>query len=166
MCRECTGAEYMRLRNCQPLRSILYLGGEDRLLHHRLPTNIVSGVDRLFLFRLHERKMTIFLLEPHHSKANHDQDPVQVVRKDRAIGRRIRPAEQRIEDAPTAASVDFRRAAIDVPHALADVVGSWSGACFAGVASDGVVPSVVFEEPDRAREEAGGDEVEEAGADY
>ena len=52
-----------------------------------------------------------------------------------------------------------------MPDALADVVRSRTRACFAGVASDGMVPCVVFEEPDRAREEAGGDEVEEAGAD-
>lgn len=53
-----------------------------------------------------------------------------------------------------------------MPDALADVVRSRSGACLAGVASDDVVPCVVFEEPDCTREEAGGDEVEEAGADY
>lgn len=53
-----------------------------------------------------------------------------------------------------------------MPDALADVVGSRAGACFAGIASDSVVPSVVFEEPDRAGEEAGGYEVEEAGADH
>lgn len=53
-----------------------------------------------------------------------------------------------------------------MPDALADVVRSWTGACLAGIASDGVVPRVVFEEPDCAREEAGGYEVEEASADY
>ena len=53
-----------------------------------------------------------------------------------------------------------------MPDALADVVRSWAGACLAGVASDDVVPSVVLEEPHCAREEAGGYEVEEAGADH
>jgi hypothetical protein len=53
-----------------------------------------------------------------------------------------------------------------VPDALADVVGSWTGACLAGVASDDVVPRVVLEVPDCTGEEAGGYEVEEAGADY
>lgn len=53
-----------------------------------------------------------------------------------------------------------------MPDALPDVVGSWTGACLAGVASDGVVPGVVFEEPDCAREEAGGYEVQEASADH
>lgn len=53
-----------------------------------------------------------------------------------------------------------------MPDALADVVRSRSGTCLAGVASDGVVPCVVSEEPDRAGEEAGGYEVEEAGADH
>ena len=147
-------------------RSTLHFGGKDGLLHHRLPTNIISRVDRLFLLRLHKRKASVLLLESHRSKANHDQNPVQVVRKDRAVRRRVRPPKYRVEDAPAAASVDFWRAAVDVPDALADVVGSWTGACLAGVASDGVVPGVVFEVPDCAGEEAGCYEVEEAGADY
>jgi hypothetical protein len=128
--------------------------------------NIVSRIDRLFLLRLHKRKAPILLLEPHRSKANHDQNPVQIVRKNRAVRRRVRPAEKRVEDSPTTSSIDLRRAAVHVPDALADVVGTWTGACLAGVASDGVVPGVVFEEPDCAGEEAGGYEVEEAGADY
>ena len=53
-----------------------------------------------------------------------------------------------------------------MPDALTYIVRSRSRACLAGVASDGMVPSVVLEEPDRAGEEAGGYEVEEAGADH
>lgn len=53
-----------------------------------------------------------------------------------------------------------------MPHALTDIVGARAGACFAGVAADGVVPGVILEKPDGAGEETGGDEVEEAGADY
>lgn len=166
ICRECTGAEYTKSRTCQPFRSTLYLGGKDGLLHYRLPANVVSGACRLFLLRFHKWKTPVFLLESHYGKANHDQNPVQVVRKDRAIGRRIRPAEQRVEDTPTTAAIDLRRAAVHVPDALADVVRSRTGACLAGVASDGMVPCVVLEEPHRAGEEAGGYEVEEAGADY
>ena len=52
-----------------------------------------------------------------------------------------------------------------MPDTLSDIVRSRTGSCLTGVASDGVVPGVVLEEPDCAREEAGCDEVEEAGAE-
>jgi len=126
------------------------LRSKNRLLHYRLPPDIVSRIDHLFLLRLHEWQTTILLLEPHCSKTDHDHNPVQVVRKHRTIRRRICPAKQGVEDTPTTASIDLRRAAVDMPDTLADVVGSWPGACLAGVASDDVVPSVVLEEPDRA----------------
>lgn len=54
---------------------------------------------------------------------------------------------------------------IDVPHALGDVVGSWAGSGLGCVASSQVVPVLCLEVPDGSREEAGGDEVEEAGGE-
>ena len=52
-----------------------------------------------------------------------------------------------------------------MPHALGDVVRSWPGTSLGGVASRKVIPLLGLEIPDGAREEAGGDKIEEACGD-
>ena len=47
------------------------------------------------------------LIVSHHSKANDDCDPVAVVRDDRAVGGRVLPAENGVEDSPSATAIEF-----------------------------------------------------------
>jgi hypothetical protein len=141
---------FLRVNLTEQHRLVLHLVCKHRLFHHRNPTSITARIDIRHLLSLHKRKTPILLLEPHHSKANHNKNPVEVVRQDRTISRRVRPAEQRIEDPPTTSSIDLRRTAVDVPDTLSNIVRSRTGSCLAGVASDGVVPGVVLEEPDCA----------------
>ena len=52
-----------------------------------------------------------------------------------------------------------------MPHALGNIIGTWTRTGLSGVASSQIVPLLGFEVPDGAREKARGDEVEEAGGD-
>ena len=96
----------------------------------------------------------MLLAVPHAGKDDDDAKPVQVVREDRAIGGRVLPAEDGVEDPPAATAVQLRVAAVDVPDALVDVVGAWAGAYLARIAADGLTPRVVFKVPDGLGEEA------------
>lgn len=101
------------------------------------------------------------LVANHGEEARGDGDPVEVVGDDGADGGRVLPAEDGVEDAPEAASVEVGVAAlrillgsgmltvtieevrgtyVDVPNASADVVGAGAGAEFCCVTSDDFVP--------------------------
>lgn len=49
---------------------------------------------------LHERPVALGLLESHDDEAGHDEDPVDVVGEDRAVGSGVLPAENGVEDTP------------------------------------------------------------------
>lgn len=49
---------------------------------------------------LHEGPAAVGLVEPHGDETDHDADPVQIVRDDRAISSRVGPAQDGVEDAP------------------------------------------------------------------
>lgn len=59
------------------------------------------------LLGLEEREVPLRLLEAHNHEADDDGDPVAVVGDDGAVGGRVLPAEDRVEDAPSAAAVEF-----------------------------------------------------------
>jgi hypothetical protein len=52
------------------------------------------------------------LIVAHSEESNDDRKPVNIVGNDGAICCRVRPAEQGIEDAPSAATIDLRVAAL------------------------------------------------------
>lgn len=64
--------------------------------------------------------MTSAFLVQHTGNGHHDEDPIDVVRNDRAVCGGILPAEESVEDIPTI--VDFRVATVDVPNGLGDIV--------------------------------------------
>ena len=101
----------------------------------------------------------------HEDEGDDDEDPVEVVGEDGADGGGVGPAQEGVEDAPAAAAVELRVAAVDVPDALADVVGAGARADLGGVTADDMVPGVDLKVPDGLGEETGGYEVEEAGGD-
>lgn len=51
--------------------------------------------------------MVVLLVVTHGEKCNNDDDPVEVVGKDRAVRGRVGPAKEGIEDAPTASAINF-----------------------------------------------------------
>ena len=106
------------------------------------------------IFRLHQRPVATLLEVPHAEEANHYSNPVKVVRDDGAIGRRVSPAEDRIEDAPATSAVDLWTAAINVPDALTNVIRAWTGTGLGSVATNDVVPCIHLKVPDGLREEA------------
>lgn len=61
---------------------------------------------------LHERPVALDLPEPHDEEARDDKDPVHVVRDDAAVGRRVVPAKDGIEEAPAAATVQLGTTAL------------------------------------------------------
>ena len=103
---------------------------------------------------LHERPVALLLVVPQAGERYDHRNPVQIVCNHRAISRRVRPAEERIEYAPSSSAVDFGAAAVDVPDALPDVVGTRAGAGFCCVAAGDAAPLVVLEDPDGSREES------------
>lgn len=107
-----------------------------------LPLDRSRSSSRLGSLSLHERIMSLLLLEAQQHKASHDNEPVQVVRQDAADGRGVLPAQQCVEDAPAVpgAAVDFGVAAVHVPDGFADVVGTWARAGFGGVTTGDLVP--------------------------
>ena len=126
----------------------------------------------------------MLLLERQEQEAHGYGNPVDVVGDDRAVGGRVVPAEDGVEDTPAAAAVELGAAAleelvirspprgdarrdayIDVPNALSNVVRAWPEAQLGRVTANDIVPLLRLEEPDAAREEARSDEVKEAGRD-
>lgn len=51
---------------------------------------------------LEEGVVALGLLEAHGGEAGHDKEPIEVVRDDGAVGGRVLPAENGVEDAPAA----------------------------------------------------------------
>lgn len=138
----------------------------DRRMLQHLTT--LAPILRLFTthsFRLQKRQPSLPLLKSHQREGNHDRNPVEVISQHAPVRRTVRPAKDRIENAPSAASIELRVAAIDMPDALPNVVRTGTRADFRGVAADESVPGVILEVPDGFAEEACGDEVEEARAD-
>lgn len=62
---------------------------------------------------LHEGVAVVSLVEAHNDETNHDGDPVEVVREDRAVGGGVGPAEDGVEDTPTAVVSTLRSAALE-----------------------------------------------------
>ena len=112
----------------------------------------------------HARPRARPLPPPHHFKPDNDCQPVHIVPNHTAIRGAVLPAENGVEDAPPpAAGRVFWAAAVDVPHALADIVRAWTGSRLSCVTAGYLVPRVLLEVPDAAREETSGHEVEDAG---
>ena len=57
--------------------------------------------------------MALCFLVAHDDEAGNDDDPVQIVGDDRAVGRRVLPAENGIEDTPSATAIEFRVTELD-----------------------------------------------------
>jgi hypothetical protein len=84
--------------------------------------------------------MSVLLVEDHAPESGHDREPVDIVGDDGAVRGRVGPAQDRVEDAPSACAVAFLvatlryplapqgqkrgcgRTNIDVPHAEPNVV--------------------------------------------
>jgi hypothetical protein len=45
-------------------------------------------------------------------KTDDDSEPIEIIRDDGAIGSRVSPAEDRVEDTPSSAAIDFWVAAL------------------------------------------------------
>lgn len=103
----------------------------------------------------------VLLAPPQADEQQHDEDPVDVVGDDGAVGGRVLPAKQGVEDLPTVVSLWV--AAVDVPDRLTNVVGAGARAVLGDVAAGLLGEDVHLEVPDGAREQAGGNEIEEAG---
>jgi len=57
--------------------------------------------------------MTLDLAVAHGEKSDDDGPPVDVVRDDGAVGGRVLPAQEAVEDSPAAAAVDIWAAALN-----------------------------------------------------
>lgn len=88
------------------------------------------------------------LLESHTNEDSNDDNPIEVVRQNRAVGCRILPAEDGVGNSPSTTTIQLGITAVDVPNALTDVVGAWSRSCFGSVTADYETPFVVLEVPD------------------
>lgn len=97
----------------------------------------------------------------HDEERHNDNQPIDVVTNDGAVCRRVSPAEDGVEDAPTASTVHLWATTVDMPDRFVNIVGSRATTEFDGITSDGFGPLLTLQGPDRAREEAGCDEVEE-----
>lgn len=75
------------------------LVGINGLLARAAAERIHRGSRRLGLY---ERIMALGLLESHDAEAGHDKDPIHIVGNDGAVGGRVLPAENCIEDTPAA----------------------------------------------------------------
>ena len=56
--------------------------------------------------------MPLFLIETHGEESDDDGDPIEIVRKNGAVGRRVLPPEQGVEDSPSSTAVDLGIAAL------------------------------------------------------
>lgn len=71
-----------------------------------------------------------------------------------------------VEDTPATASVKLWVAAVDVPDALVDIVGTWSRSDFSDITANQFRVCVHFQVPDTAGEKTSSNEVQEAGGNY
>lgn len=74
--------------------------------------DITVGIGRLGL-GLHEGVAASGLVEAHNDEAGHDKDPVDVVGDDRAVGGRVGPSKDGVEDTPSLAARSFRTTALE-----------------------------------------------------
>lgn len=115
----------------------------------------------LLLVHSQEWEVASSFLVHHEQEDGHDHDPVKVVGQYRAVSGRVLPAKQGIENHPTVVSLGV--AAVDVPDTGRDFVGARATAGFSNITARLFGEDVHFKVPDGTREEAGTDEVDEAG---
>ena len=118
--------------------------------------NLETGIHE----RLLQRQRACPLLIEHADDAEDDENPVHVVRDDRAVSRRVLPAENRIEDIPPVGRL--RVAAVHVPNGLRDVVRARPTARFRDIASHLLREFVELDLPDALGEHACRNQVENA----
>lgn len=61
---------------------------------------------------LHQRPVTLDLVESESGEPRHDSDPVNIIRDDGSVGGRVVPTEDCVQKAPAAAAVQLRAAAL------------------------------------------------------
>lgn len=113
----------------------------------------------------HEWPMPLCLFEPQENEEDNHDNPEDIVSDDTAVSGTVLPAKQGVEDTPATTTVQLRIAAVDMPDAVADIVGAWTGSVLGSVAASRLVPGVGFQEPDALGEETRGHQVQETGAD-
>ena len=69
-------------------------------------------------FLLHQWPVTLLLVVAHCEEGNDDCNPVEVVREDRTVGRRILPSENCVENSPSSATIHLGIAALFVWSAI------------------------------------------------
>lgn len=57
--------------------------------------------------------MAVCLTKPQHQKSSNDRDPVDIVRNDGAIGGRVVPTKESVENTPATSTVELRTAALE-----------------------------------------------------
>lgn len=58
--------------------------------------------------------MAVLLLKPQDPDSCNDRDPIEVIRYNRAVGSGVIPAEDGVENAPAASTVEFGTTALDL----------------------------------------------------
>lgn len=115
----------------------------------------------LFLEAANERNFATTLLNVAKTKEDaNDEDPVDVVRNDGAVGGRVLPSEKGVENFPTVVSLWV--AAVDVPDTLLNVVGTGARTILGDITTGLLREDVHLEVPNGTGEETSGNEVEEA----
>jgi hypothetical protein len=111
--------------------------------------------------RLLKRQLASALLVKHARDGGDDAQPIRIIRDDRAVRRRVLPAQQSLEHIPSV--VDLRVAAVDMPHRLPHVVRAGPTALLRDIAAHLLGEGVELQTPDGFREHARGDQVQHAG---
>lgn len=76
---------------------------------------------------LHERPVALDLAVPHRDESDDHEEPVQVVRNDRAVSCRVGPSEDGIEESPAPAA--FERGTAALQWMLASYIISRDTSC-------------------------------------
>lgn len=129
-------------------------------------------------------------MESHRQEGGDDSNPVQIVGDDGAVGGRVVPAEDGVEDAPAAAAVELRTATlpggrhhqyralclvsktgllhtyIDVPNDLVNIIGTRAISQLLSVTANDVVPFLLLKVANSTGEQTGRDEVEQTGRNH
>ncbi|KAB8437403.1 hypothetical protein FH972_025081 [Carpinus fangiana] len=145
-------------------------GAHSLLLTRSIGLVLAAGITTLLRvfgdgLGLAQGPVTRTLVVGHEEEANNDGDPVHVVANDGTVGGAVGPAEEGVEDAPSASTVQHGIAAVDVPYGLANIVAAGARTRLGGISTSQLVPSVLLQIPDASAKETGGNEVEEAGGD-
>ncbi|RDW67574.1 hypothetical protein BP6252_08970 [Coleophoma cylindrospora] len=107
----------------------------------------------------------LVLLELQPKEAADHRRPVQVVGDHTSIRRTVLPTQKRVENTPPPTARELWVAAVDMPHAPANIIRTRARSVLRGIAAGDLVPLIGLEEPDSSREQAGGDMVQEARGD-